>query len=854
MSSSRYSSIQPSPYSKSYLNFPTINDPFTPRGSVRAKDSKIIQKSFLERNYTCAVTKSRKMTYYKPMSQSELNSLFYMMKHYFNEINSQTCKNDTLIKNMKEKNIILSKNIEFIESSKEININGEEKISIVGAKEEPKIIGEKLSKLEREKNEVASKSMNEGEYATTIKHMIETVRAQLHKIDEETIITKQKINDLKLAQKTLTENRNIKLKERNESEVLLFSIQNEIDRYNQLIYEQEMKKEKLDKKTEKKEKKIEYLREKIKLESKIKKEEIEKKKSETLQKIRDYQYKKEKKKEKENEYINLILGLHFFQKNIIETDKNQKDLNTKEIQKSNDYKNLMGKEHFSVIDDLEDSKVINTDNNIMTTSSNKHKKKGKRTKIPLSEIKKKFEEINLTFDEVYNYYIKMISAENFARKTMINLNNKQIELEKKKDIFSKKVTEIINKDYKNFEDLIKNNPRFKDFIENNNIKMKKAHIIRTNKYNNQVTDLLTEEDKNHPDKKEIERTSNIFIVKCNKAKTDILYYIESMLSSMKAGNYFKELDDLEEENDENIPVYHEFLENSKELYNLYNHIEKEQYLKDILKFAISKGIDNAVNVYTILFEMPKSKIYLNQFLKKEILCDPFIYYNFSDIEKRKLLIQLIERILNFYSPYLKHITLQEEVLQTFGTRSSKTGPLISDEGNSRRLQIRKKTSTDNVLIPNSTKSKKTSSNQALFYKSLVEKDKTSSNNIENARTPTLEEEINNEYNYSMSDSDEMNEKQNASHSRPMTSSTLSSNSSLMQKLYKPSLQKNYYLRKLRSGMGRILKNTSQSKAAELNFRRSWRDVDELKNYFFVYNDPSKFFILYFRNQRKSPFM
>ena len=167
---------------------------------------------------------------------------------------------------------------------------------------------------------------------------------------------------------------------------------------------------------------------------------MKKKKSETLQKIRDYQYKKEKKKEKENEYINLILGLHFFQKNIIETDKNQKDLNTKEIQKSNDYKNLMGKEHFSVIDDSEDSKVINTDNNIMTTSSNKHKKKGKRTKIPLSEIKKKFEEINLTFDEVYNYYIKMISAENFARKTMINLNNKQIELEKKKDIFYKKVT------------------------------------------------------------------------------------------------------------------------------------------------------------------------------------------------------------------------------------------------------------------------------------------------------------------------------------------------------------------------------------------------------------------------------
>lgn len=858
MNSSRYSSIQPSPYSKPYLNFPTINAPFTPRDPVRAKDCKNNQKSFLERNYTCAVTGSRKMSYYKPMSQSELNSLFYRMKHYYNEINNQTCKNETMIKNMKETNMILSKNIEYIEGSKEINVNGEEKISIVGAKEKPKIIGEKLSKLERAKNEVACKSMNESEYATTIKHMIETVKAQLQKIDEETIVTKQKINDLKLAEKALIENRSTKLKERNESEVLLFNIQTEIEKYNQLIYEQELKKEKLNKKTEKKEKKNEYLREKIKLESKKKKEEIEKQKSETLQKIGDYQYKKEKKKEKENEYINLILGLHFFQKNIIETDKNKKDLNTKEIQKSIEYKNLMGKEQFSVVDDSEDSKVLNTDNNnnVLTASSQKNKKKRKKIKVPLSEIKKKFEEINLTFDEVYNYYIKMMSAENFARKTMINLNKKQIELENKKDIFSKKVTEIISKDYKNFEDLIKNNSRFKDFIEKNNIKMKKAHIIRTNKYNNQVTDLLTEEDKNHPDKKEIEKNSNLFIVKCNKAKTDILYYIESMIASMKAVNYFKEIDELEEDNDDNIPIYQEFLQNSKELYNLYNHIEKDQYLKDILQFSISKGIENADNVYTILFEKPKSKMYLNQFLKKDILGDPFTYYNFTDTETKKTLIHLIERILNFYSPCLKHIALQEEALQNFGTRSSKTGPLISNEGNNRRAQVRKKISTDNIVAPNSVKKKKMSSGQALFYKSLLEKGKTSTNSVENVRPPTLEEEINNEYHYAKSDSDDdTKEKKDGYHTRPMTSSTLSSNSSLMLKLYEPSLQKNRYLRNLRSGMGRILKDTSQSKAAELNFRRSWRDVDELKNYFFVYNDPSKFFYLnFFRNQRQSPFL
>ena len=110
----------------------------------------------------------------------------------------------------------------------------------------------------------------------------------------------------------------------------------------------------------------------------------------------------------------------------------------------------------------------------------------------------------------------------------------------------------------------------------------------------------------------------------------------------------------------------------------------------------------------------------------------------------------------------------------------------------------------------------------------------------------MEEQINNEYNYDKSDSDDEGKKEKkTTSSRPMTSSTLSSNSNIMKKLYDPSLQKSKYLRDIRSGMVRIQKDTSRYRAAELNFRRSWRDVDEIKNYFFVYNDPSKIFHIIF---------
>ena len=136
----------------------------------------------------------------------------------------------------------------------------------------------------------------------------------------------------------------------------------------------------------------------------------------------------------------MILGLNFFQKYFIIPDKNNQSLDTEALKKTTEYKSIISGEQFSVVDDSDETKVLNTENTAQQTSPHKSaSKKKKKRKMLLSEIKKQFDELTLTYEEVNNYYSKMISAEKFTRQTMTNLNKKQIELETKKEKYSKKV-------------------------------------------------------------------------------------------------------------------------------------------------------------------------------------------------------------------------------------------------------------------------------------------------------------------------------------------------------------------------------------------------------------------------------
>ena len=186
---------------------------------------------------------------------------------------------------------------------------------------------------------------------------------------------------------------------------------------------------------------------------------LEQMKEKIIQNIKDYQYKKEKKEQKENDYISFVFGLNFFQKNFIDPYMKNEEIDTKKVKMNPEYKLLFSSNQFKVINQKENDKLETEGQNGHNKSrekNNKHKdssskeyiheekrnsrspnkhatlkstinkstetiskKKHKNHKrlITLEELKTKFDEINLTYQQVYELYIKMTSNEYFARKT-----------------------------------------------------------------------------------------------------------------------------------------------------------------------------------------------------------------------------------------------------------------------------------------------------------------------------------------------------------------------------------------------------------------------------------------------------
>ena len=754
---------------KKRLHFPTLTTETSTLDQTQKRNTSSLSSSFYERNYVPAVTKAKKALRMIMMSQEDLHALYYRFKKYYNEINSQTSKNEIDIYNIKEENKKIHKRICNIEKSKDICVNGKEKISIVHAKEEPEVIEKKMTRLENEKSEIEAKLLNEGEYSQTIKHMIENEESHLAKLDKEILITRQRIKDLDLASRTITSNLDTKAREKKESALILCDILNEIEKNKQMMEEQHLKQEKLKDQVLIQEEKVAMYREKIKEETTKREEEIEKYKQKVIEDIREYQYKKEKKEQKEYDYINFILGLRFFQKYFVFPDKENKEIDTVQIKNSKAYKYFLSKKQ----------KVVNDET--------------------VKEIKEKFDEVQLTYDDVFNYYNKMNSLVNFTRENMNLLNKKQIELTTRKERATRKVKDIINRDIKNLDDLISNNERFKKFIENNQSLISKASAIRSKNYNSQVNTIITEDEYSHPDKKLIDKTSNVFIVKCNKAKRDIKYYIESMIDSIRVMNYIKEGNDINEEEEGASSLYNDFIINSSCAYDNYELTPHKQYVKDIVLYGKENKIKNADKIYSFLFTLPKSERYLSHFLKKDILYDPFIFYFFNQTDKRKKMIELIEKLNKLAIAYK---------------------PALSDKDCTKFLKKKA--------------SKRSSKKEILFFKNLISKPV--SGKPAEKRRLTLEEQINNDYHYDKSDDEYENEEPTISQ-RLNTCSTITTSTNTNKRLYNMSLKRSQYLRDLRERFGKIEKDTSKYRHTEIGFKRSWRDVNQYKHYFEFYNDP-----------------
>ena len=484
-----------------------------------------------------------------------------------------------------------------------------------------------------------------------------------------------------------------------------------------------------------------------------------------------------------------------------------------ECKKDIEFNDFMKGKQYCLESESENKNEENESENI--SSDKKRKKyifinKKKIHKISFQEVKERFDELDLQYDEFYDFFTKIISKANFSRKTMTSLNERLITLETLKNKYTQKVDDIILKDYKNLYDIINNAKkydeirkeqiiRFQRFIENNENNLKNAEKIRNIKASQRITDIHLENIIN-PDLNIIKK-QNAFINKCNDACAKIKFYFENINIGIKHLNNLRDYDTSHQIQN----TYKKIMNYTVNFTEKNKNIKKEEYIENLLKYSKEKKIPYAEFIYNILFNSKKQKENMKQFLNDNLTEDNFMFYFFRNYKDRHSTDVLLNDIIKYYKGKLNGANLGKIE--------------IREEVN--KVQLKKKGS--NI------------SNQSNYLK------KKSINNS-NVKMKTIEE-INKEYNYekAIDDIDGYNY-----HKITRSNTTkITTNKRIVQHLYEPSLEKSQYLRNLNNGLSNIKISNSKRKLNNRYIIKTWNNVDNLKNQFYIYNNRSKILLFYF---------
>ena len=807
------------------LDFPSqsTKDPF-----LKYKSYFKNGEDFLSRNYKIKKSKGE----FKMMTESELNNLFYKLKFYYDDITSQNNKQDSTINYIRTRNKNLEQKIIDIERGKEVE-SGTEKISGLDRVNNINSIINKIQTLKEKTEEAKFNVKNEEEYSSTLKYLMEDSKNVLMKINEDILLTEEKIHDIKRIRKNLNENIENRKNTNEESNKINNYLENQIGKIKEVLAEQEDKKMSIEKSNQIKEEKLFELREKYEKNIKDNKIKFKQHKEETNDKINAFNYRKYEKHKKEKEIINFIVGFHFFQKYFINKNRENKDkeldesIDLSESKKDTEFNNFMKGVEYELVqsDEEENNEELNNENK----KKIKIKNKKKIQKLNFEEIKERFDELDLKYDEFNDFLTKIISKANFSRKKMTDLNMKLISLESKKNNYTQKVDNIIFKDYKNLIDIINNAMyydefrkaqiiRFQNFIEENKNNLKNAQKIRNFKTTQRITDIHFEEISN-PDTNKIKK-QNTFMDKCLNEIAKVKFYFESFVIGMKHLNNFKEYDNAyKKENNsfnEIMPLTIGFTKQCKK-------IKDENYIKDLLKYAIDKNIHNSNFIYEILFVKNKHIDNMKQFLKDKLTIDNFVFYFFRSYKERFKMNQLINERIYFY------IGGNKQILNSI--KYAITEPNII------RPQIKRLSNFNHQ------------SDHMAFNKSntIVRKNRFSillKGNSEEKKKLSLEEEINKKYNYESAPDDDNSINETKKKVRPRTTK-LTTYKRITQHLYEPSLKKGQYLRTLNNDLNSFKNNKLNRKFNSRYFQKTWNNINSLDNQFYVYNNKSKIFIFYF---------
>ena len=820
---------------ENYLDYPSKSElnPFSKYNTIieeeipKKKKNKSIGKkkeNFLSRNYKIKKPNED----YKMMNEGELNNLYYKLKFYYDDILGQNQKQDNNIEYIREKNNKIEKKIFDYERAKEVE-SGKEKISGFDEANNIDLIINKINELKEKTEDTKFNVKNEEEYSSTLKYLMEDSKCLLMKINEDILNTEQKIHDIKLIRKNLNEN----IYDRNNANIESNKINNfleeQIDKIQEVLNDQKDKKISIEKINKIKEEKLEQLKERFEDNQKINKIKFKKHKEEVFDKINAYKYRKNEKVDKEKKIVNFIIGFYFFQKYFINKNRENKDkevddsIDMTECKKDIEFNNFMKGEQYCLQSESEEEN-IKSDKRIKKI---KIKDKKKIHKISFEEIKERFDELDLKYDEFYDFFTKIISKANFSRKKMTSLNERLITLETLKKKYSQKVDDIILKDYKNLTDILNNAIkydeirkeqiiRFQNFIENNKNNLKNAEKIRNIKATQRITDIHFEDIVN-PDSNIIKK-HNAFINKCNDACAKIKVYFESINIGMKHLNNLKEYDSSNKEQN----AYKEIMNYTVNFTEKSKETKKEKYIEDLLKYATEKKIPYAEFIYNILFNSQRKIENMKQFLKDNLTEDNFMFYFFRSYNDRNLTNILLNKIIKYYhgktnSSNIGKFSIAGQLFNKIPIK--KNGSNLSNQSEYSSIVNLKKKSNISGLI-------------------------NSNNWVNNKKTKqSIEDEINNEYNYEKA-TDDIDGYNYHKVIRPKTTK-LTTNKRIVQHLYEPSLEKSQYLRNLNNGLSYIKTSNSNRKLNNRYIIKTWNNIDNLENQFYIYNNRSKILLFLF---------
>ena len=479
----------------------------------------------------------------------------------------------------------------------------------------------------------------------------------------------------------------------------------------------------------------------------------------------------------------------------------------------------------------------------------------------LNELIFNFNSIKITKNEILNYITNLISKSDFYRAQSNLLGKKEINLENMKTKYTEKVRNIITNNYFKFEELTRNNIKCKDFLEKNEFfvnQMKKNIQELKNetmlKKIEQKPEIENNNEQNSLDEINIDindeniNSDNIFF----KVSKDLIRYINNFFricsDSLKdiyitlTGDKNLLLDKLEQNENKNPYIevlikLNEFSKN-KELIITDDYKLLLQYIKSLTKFLKENNNSNNDNNNDIDSKIPKDFLeeINNNLIEK--------FYKPGEINKTldKTFINhfLAKKIPNYNNIFIYFTDLTEQVIENiksiYDLIDSEENNIYLKSGDENKLLINHNTSENkNQNSNNETNGTQKKKTRKTFKKINAIKLPSSNNN-----TSSVNSYYNNKFQELCKDIEgDINETfETKAFNIKKTWKVKSLDKKITDKLYKPFLEKTYYLRQLNSKIPHIMKMTIKTAKANHQINRKISEVNNISRTINIYNNPT----------------